>query len=203
MSHGQIRTPVAIKLLNLFDLVAKKDVVACPSPATSKNGHFSHFPKSENGSYHASYHVLARLFDLTCPALRRSSGAWSSSQADGSRMGRWLPIIGSQVRALVRPPSSLRKPPFPESTPNRALLRGFPATYFRDFGLCRRSRFFVMIFGALSLHPKIPFPTAGLAVPQAHRARCRPVLFVGKVLLQGFYNGVFDVSGGNAGDRSR
>jgi hypothetical protein len=34
MSHGQIRTPVAIKLLNLFDLVAKKDVVACPSPAT-------------------------------------------------------------------------------------------------------------------------------------------------------------------------
>src|SRR5258705_13824796 len=44
----------------------------------------------------------------------------------------------------------------------RALLRGFPATCFADFGLCRRSPFFVMIFGALSLHPKIPFPTAGL-----------------------------------------
>jgi hypothetical protein len=44
----------------------------------------------------------------------------------------------------------------------RALLRGFPATYFPDFGLCRRLRFFAMIFGALSLHPKIPFPTAGL-----------------------------------------
>ena len=46
---------------------------------------------------------------------------------------------------LRTPPSSLRKPPFPESTLNRALLQGFPATYFRDFGLCRRSRFFVMI----------------------------------------------------------
>src|SRR5260221_9389578 len=63
---------------------------------------------------------------------------------------------------LRTPPSSLRKLPFPESTPNRALLRGFPATYFPTFGLCRRSRFFVMIFGALSLHPKIPFPAAGL-----------------------------------------
>src|SRR5713226_4963509 len=70
-------------------------------------------------------------------------------------------IIGSQVRALVRPPSSLRKPRVSDTTPNRALLRGFPATYFSDFGLCRRSRFFVTIFGALSLHPKIPFPAAG------------------------------------------
>src|SRR5258707_15229658 len=47
-------------------------------------------------------------------------------------------------------------------TPNRAFLRGFSATQFPDFGLCWRSRFFVMIFGALSLHPKIPFPAAGL-----------------------------------------
>jgi hypothetical protein len=68
----------------------------------------------------------------------------------------------SKVRSLVRPPSSLRKPRVSDTTPNRALLRGFPATYFADFGLCRRSRFFVMIFGALSLHPKIPFPAAGL-----------------------------------------
>src|SRR6267154_5841603 len=77
-----------------------------------------------------------------------------------SRRGGCLLISGSQVRALVRPPSSLREPPFPQSTPNRALLRGFPVTYFPDFGLRRRSPFFVMIFGALSLHPKIPFPTA-------------------------------------------
>jgi hypothetical protein len=34
MSHGQIRTPVAIKLLNSFDLAANKDVVACPSLST-------------------------------------------------------------------------------------------------------------------------------------------------------------------------
>src|SRR5260221_4398568 len=63
---------------------------------------------------------------------------------------------------LRTPPSSLRKLPFPESTPNRALLRGFPATYFPTLGLGRRSRFFVMIFGPLSLHQKIPFPAAGL-----------------------------------------
>jgi hypothetical protein len=36
MSHGQIRTPIAIKLLNSFDLIAKKDVVACPSLATTE-----------------------------------------------------------------------------------------------------------------------------------------------------------------------
>src|SRR6266446_6003714 len=41
-----------------------------------------------------------------------------------SRRGGCLLISGSQVRALVRPPSSLREPPFPQSTPNRALLRG-------------------------------------------------------------------------------
>jgi hypothetical protein len=52
-------------------------------------------------------------------------------------------------------------------TPKRAFLRGFPATYFPDFGLCGRSRISVAIFGALSLHPKtlhpkIPFLAAGL-----------------------------------------
>jgi hypothetical protein len=75
---------------------------------------------------------------------------------------RELLIIGSQVRALVRPPSSLRKPHVSGTTLNRAFLRGFPATLFLDFGLCRRSRIFVAIFGALSLHPKIPFPAAGI-----------------------------------------
>jgi hypothetical protein len=35
MSHGQIRTPVAIKPLNLLSLAARIDVVAAPSPATS------------------------------------------------------------------------------------------------------------------------------------------------------------------------
>src|ERR1700694_646528 len=69
---------------------------------------------------------------------------------------------GSLVRYLSPPPSSLRKPPFPESTPNRALLRGFPAIHHSDFGLCRRSRILVLILGALSPHPKIPFPAAGL-----------------------------------------
>jgi hypothetical protein len=68
-----------------------------------------------------------------------------------------------RVRKRLRtPPSSLRKPHVSGMTPNRAFLRGFSATQFPDFGLCRRSRFFVMIFGTLSLHPKIPFPAAGL-----------------------------------------
>jgi hypothetical protein len=55
MSHGQIRTPVAIKLLNLFDLAAKKDVVAAPSPATSvrSNGHVGRM----------------RSFDVTMPLV--------------------------------------------------------------------------------------------------------------------------------------
>ena len=56
-----------------------------------------------------------------------------------------LLISGSQVRALVRPPSSLRKPHVSDTTPNRAFLRGFPATHFLDFGLCRRSRILVAI----------------------------------------------------------
>src|SRR5436190_17528765 len=47
--------------------------------------------------------------------------------------------------------------------PNTAYQRGFPATRFPDFGLCRRSRILVVIFGALSLHPKIPFPATGLS----------------------------------------
>jgi hypothetical protein len=50
-----------------------------------------------------------------------------------------LLIIGSQVRALVRPPSSLRKPHVSDTTPNRAFLRGFPATHFSDLvseGVC-------------------------------------------------------------------
>src|SRR5260370_38136722 len=74
--------------------------------------------------------------------------------------------FGDLVRSLrggqpVWSRSSLRKPPFPESTPNRAFLRGFPTTHFPDFCLCERSPILVAIFGGLSPHPKIPFPAAG------------------------------------------
>src|SRR5258706_5339804 len=41
--------------------------------------------------------------------------------------------------------SPLRKPHVSDTTPNRAFLRGFPATHFLDFGLCRRSRILVAI----------------------------------------------------------
>jgi hypothetical protein len=57
---------------------------------------------------------------------------------------------------------SLRKPHVSGTTPNRAFLRGFSATHFPEFSLYRRSRILVTIFGAPSLHPKIPFPAAGL-----------------------------------------
>jgi hypothetical protein len=63
---------------------------------------------------------------------------------------------------LRTPPSSLRKPHVSDTTPNKAFLRGFPAFHFSDFRLCGRSRILVAIFGALSPHPKIPFPAGGL-----------------------------------------
>src|SRR6478752_5862850 len=74
-----------------------------------------------------------------------------------------LLIIGSQVRALVRPPSSLRKPHVSDTTPNRAFLRGFSATQFPDFSLCRRSRILVAVFGALSPHLKFRSRRSGLS----------------------------------------
>src|SRR5467141_2892635 len=63
---------------------------------------------------------------------------------------------------LRTPPSSLCKLHVSGTALNRAFPRGFPATHFLDFGLCRRSRMLAAIFGALSLHPKIPFPAAGV-----------------------------------------
>src|SRR5258708_10952914 len=55
----------------------------------------------------------------------------------------------------------IRKPHVFDTKPNRAFPRGFPATHFSDLCLCVRLRVLVAIFGALSLHPKIPFPAAG------------------------------------------
>src|SRR5260370_18457575 len=40
---------------------------------------------------------------------------------------------------------AVRKPHVSDTTPNRAFLRGFPATHSLDFGLCRRSRILVAI----------------------------------------------------------
>jgi integrase/recombinase XerD len=53
---------------------------------------------------------------------------WKSRPCSGRRWraGRCRASGGSWVRSLSPPPSSLRKPPFPQSTPNRALLRGSP-----------------------------------------------------------------------------
>jgi hypothetical protein len=74
----------------------------------------------------------------------------------------------------VRPPSSPCKPHVSDTTPNRLFLRGFSATQFPDFGLCRRSRILVAGFGALSPHLKIPFPAVGLE--REVRPRFAPVI---------------------------
>src|SRR6266403_6008386 len=68
---------------------------------------------------------------------------------------------GDRFVSDCAPPSSLRKPHDSDTTQNRAFLRGSPATYFTDFGLCGRSTALAAVFGALSPHPKIPFPAAG------------------------------------------
>ena len=63
------------------------------------------------------------------------------------RLLKYWPIIAASALAVK---------------PNRAFLRGFSANQFPDFGLCGRVRILATIFGALSPHPKIPFPAASL-----------------------------------------
>jgi len=67
------------------------------------------------------------------------------------------------------------KPHVSDTTPNRGVFScgDFRATHFLDFwSSCRRSRILVAILALLSLHPKIPFPAAGLLStkldPQPH-----------------------------------
>ncbi len=91
---------------------------------------------------------------------------------------RFKLISGSQVRALVRRP---RKPRVSGTTPNSAFLRGFPTTHFPDFCLCERSPILVEIFDGLSLHPKIPFPAAGLGY-ESDRACSRNSAFCAAVI---------------------
>jgi hypothetical protein len=52
---------------------------------------------------------------------------------------------------------------------------GFPATQIPDLRLCGRSPVLVVIFGALSPHPKIPFPAAGLERGGSHLPRLESV----------------------------
>src|ERR1700726_1396610 len=103
---------------------------------------------------------------LACPLWSRYTGPTRHVRPFEGRVAQRestsLTSRGSQVRSLSRPPSSLCKPHDSGTTLNRAFLRGFPATHFADFGLCRRSRILAAILGALSLHPEIPFPAAGI-----------------------------------------
>src|SRR5258708_40346251 len=96
-----------------------------------------------------------KSFGFELPVLTKESGKQRIAAVSSVES----PLRRVRIR-LRTPPSSLRKPRVSGTTPNRAFLRGFPATQFPDFGLCVRSRILVMIFGALSPHPKIPFPAA-------------------------------------------
>ena len=58
---------------------------------------------------------------------------------------------------LHRPPPSPCEPRFCKSSPGRPFLRGFPRPVLARFGLFGFSPSLVVIFAALSLHPKIPF----------------------------------------------
>src|SRR5712675_1091908 len=84
-------------------------------------------------------------FGPRCRSARRAERKRDHSDQGGWQRRGSIGLRGGQpVRTIPSPPSSLRKPPFPQSTPNRALLPGFLATYFPDFGLCGRSPFLVM-----------------------------------------------------------
>src|SRR5260370_34409918 len=80
---------------------------------------------------------------------------------------------GSQVRALVRPPSSLLKPHVSDARPNRAFLRGFSATHLSDFGLSRCSRNLATVL-APSRQSRQPSPSpAATVVPTPGPTPCR------------------------------
>ena len=99
----------------------------------------------------------------TQPASANPSVMPASLQVRNHAASSWG-VLQEQLTLNHRVPGSspgaLRKPHLSDTTPNRAFLRGFPATHIPDFGLCGRLRISVAIFGALSPHPKIPFPAA-------------------------------------------
>jgi hypothetical protein len=75
-----------------------------------------------------------------------------------------FPVIDLETgfARLLPPPSSLHKPQVFGTTPNRAFLQGFLPTHFPVLVSAGVRAFEGTIFGALSLHPKILFPAAGL-----------------------------------------
>src|ERR1035438_10280006 len=83
--------------------------------------------------------------DWPIPNAHRPKAADEDVSVDGVAvtndvLRRYFPTIG--LGELVRNPFSRwdRKPQVSDTAPNRAFLRGFPASHFPDFGLCRRSR---------------------------------------------------------------
>jgi hypothetical protein len=67
-------------------------------------------------------------------------------------MTAWGACSLVQIVSTIPSPQTARS----DTTPNRAFLRGFPATQFADLVSVGRWRVLAAIFGALSPHPKIP-----------------------------------------------
>jgi hypothetical protein len=118
---------------------------------------------------------------ITVPPISQVTGQWKRP-CSSRLVNRQKPVPSQKtilMRLAFRPRNKKRCPSGPRFEPwcahhpvfakpqigcptaNRLFLRGFPATHFSNFDLCRRSRILVMIFGASSLHPKIPFRAAG------------------------------------------
>jgi hypothetical protein len=87
-----------------------------------------------------------------------------------------LLIIGSQVRALVRPPSSRPKPSKPSATGKRPFLRGYSTALFGFFRSLETLAVSQAVLAPPSLHPEIPFPAA--AFRRTHTARCRTAALI-------------------------
>src|SRR5258707_15806822 len=104
---------------------------------------------------------VGRFHFLLTRRRQRRGVTFTLGKGHASARRKPPPRPGGGFLPTCEPLDSLRKPHVSDTTPNRAFLRGFPATHFLDFGLCGRSRILVAIFGALSPHLKIPFPAAG------------------------------------------
>jgi len=76
---------------------------------------------------------------------------------NGSMTGWWVTSLCPTASTIQSPQTTLSP-----VDAKKGASAGISGHLLPGLCLCRRSPFFVMIFGALSLHPKIPFPTAGL-----------------------------------------
>src|SRR5258705_9682908 len=97
---------------------------------------FRPLPFAEHRTFAKRSHVKHRkVFDMTYIGSTRVVDQASAQQRIAAVSSVESPLRRVRIR-LRTPPSSPCKPRVSDATPNRAFLRGFPATRFPDFGLC-------------------------------------------------------------------